>query len=63
LIWDWESFAEEIYEALFAFYGFLAARGLVASEEYERFRDEALAAKGGILPFMDEYNTTRRKRR
>jgi tetratricopeptide (TPR) repeat protein len=54
---------DEIYEALFTFYGFLAARGLVASEEYERFRDEALAAKGGILPFMDEYNATRRKRR
>jgi tetratricopeptide (TPR) repeat protein len=50
---------EEIYEALLAYYDFLAYRDLVSSKEFKRFKKKILGMKKELINKMERYNAIR----
>jgi tetratricopeptide (TPR) repeat protein len=50
---------DDVFEALEAYYGFLASRKLVAAADFNRFRKRMSAMKGDLIGKMDRYNAIR----
>ena len=50
---------DEIYESLFAYYGFLTQHGLVELEDFEEFRETLLDVKEELIQKMERYNEIR----
>jgi len=50
---------KEIYDALFRYYGFLAARGIVPAGNFRAFQKDALGIKAELIAKMEKYNVIR----